>query len=786
MPSGSVALDAFRERDELLSLAEASAGIGIWDFDVAAGMLRGTAQFFRIMGLEPTTEPVSIEVTRALRHPDDQARVLEGYRNALSTGQDYFECEYRIIRPDGELRWIAGRARIARDAAGVPVRYSGVDLDITARKAAEAALRESEERLRLVFDQSPLGKAIAGLDFRFRSVNPALCRMLGYASDELVGQNFLECIYPDDRARCAAMGRALIMGEVPQIQLEERFVRKSGEPIWVSVNVGPIRDINGTILYTLGIIENIDERKQIAQALADSERRLRQLNEELGRLAEERERQLTSSRARIQSFFDNSPDWLTLQRQTPDGRFVYVDINPACETAYGLSRDQVIGRPVEEILGPDGAKVPLRHLHECLRTGQMQRYVAKRTMAGQTRTIDVAFVLVPDQAPGGAPFILTTARDITDRERLEAQLRQAQKMEAVGQLTGGVAHDFNNLLAVIGGSAELVRRHVSEGSRRHIDNIMRAVERGVSLTRQLLSFSRRHAATPQLIDFAVEISRIHGMLRTSLRGDIELRIQSPDGIWPVEVDLAELEIALLNIAVNARDAMPNGGVFEIRLWNDTTDHVVIELRDNGVGMPNDVISKAFDPFFTTKQPGEGTGLGLSQVYGFVQQAGGTVAIESEPGLGTSVLIRLPRSNKPLPAISQPQGVAEPPQMSGRVLLVEDNPQVAEVIGQMLNAMGLEVETVDRAIKALDRLVVEAPRIDLLLTDVVMPDGMNGLELAMLCREQFPLLPVLVTSGYNDAEMPSGATFPVLRKPVPFDELHRAIAGCLTKGVMVPT
>ena len=476
-----------------------------------------------------------------------------------------------------------------------------------------------------------------------------------------------------------------------------------------------------------------------------------------------------------------------MQRQAPDGRFVYVDLNPACEAAYGLPRAQVIGRSVEDILGEEPARVPLAHIQECLRTGQTQRYVAKRTLAGRTRTIDVMCILVPDQAPGGDPFVLTTARDITDRERLEAQLRQAQKMEAVGQLTGGVAHDFNNLLAVIGGSAELVRRHVSASGSRHVDNILLASERGVSLTRQLLSFSRRHTTTPQLIDLAHEMPRIQGMLRTSLRGHIELRIHSPDDIWPVEADLAELEVALLNIAVNARDAMPNGGVFEIRLWNDdATDQVVIELRDNGIGMPQEDIGKAFDPFFTTKQPGEGTGLGLSQVYGFVQQAGGVVAIESEPGVGTAVVIRLPRSNKALPAPRQSEDAAEPPQMNGRVLLVEDNPQVADVIAQMLDAMGLQVETVDRARKAVDRLAVETPGIDLLVTDVVMPDGMNGLELALLCRNQHPSLPILVISGYNDVELPASANFPVLRKPVPFEDLHRAIAGCLAAGVMVPT
>ena len=364
-----------------------------------------------------------------------------------SNGADYIEAEYRIIRPDGELRWIVGRGRVIRDAAGTPVRHSGIDVDITGRKLAEAALRDSEQRFRRVFEQSPLGKAMAGLDFRFRAVNPALCAMLGYTEDELIGRSFLDIVHPDDRENCAALGRSLIDGSAPQIQIEERFLRKSGDALWVSVNVGPIRDADGNILYTLGIIENIDERKRFAQALLDSETRLRLLNERLEQQAEERAAQLASSRALLQAFFVNSPDWLTLQRATPDGRIVYADINPTSEAAYGLPREQVVGRTVEEVLGVEAAQIPLHHLRECLRTGQPQHYVARRTMAGRTTTIDVMFVLVPEVAEGGDRYIITTARDLTEREHLEAQLRQAQKMEAIGQLTGGVAHDFNNLLA---------------------------------------------------------------------------------------------------------------------------------------------------------------------------------------------------------------------------------------------------------------------------------------------------------------------------------------------------
>jgi PAS domain S-box-containing protein len=762
------------ERDELLALAENCAGIGVWEIDVVTDTVRGTPQFFAIMGLEPTADSVPMEQLRALRLPDDRERLWQSYQRTLAGG-DAQEMEYRIRRPDGAVRWIFGRGRLVRDAAGQPVRLSGVDVDVTARKLSEAALRESEDRFRRVFEQSPLGMATLGRDFRLHEVNPALCRMLGYTAEELEGRPLLDIVHPDDRPACQAYGEAMLAGRGTTLQVEERFVRKSGEAFWISVHVGAIRGQDGSVLYTLGIVEDIDERRRIRQALLDSEQRLRELNEDLERQVDRRARQLASSRAQLQAFFDNSPDWLTLQRALPDGRIEYTDLNPTCEAAYGKTREEVVGRTVEEVLGVEAAQIPLHHLRECLRTGQTQRYVARRTMAGRTRTIDVLFVLVPTQGENGERYIITTARDLTDREQLEAQLRQAQKMEAIGQLTGGVAHDFNNLLAVIMGSAELAkRRPANSGSL--IDNILRAGERGVALTRQLLSFSRRQPAERQAIDLQVEVPRIVGMLRTSLRGDIALTATVADDVWPVEADLHELEIALLNVAVNARDAMPTGGSFSIAIRNarpDTADAgcVAIALRDTGSGIPADVLGKVFDPFFTTKEPGAGTGLGLSQVYGFAQQSGGRVSIDSRPGAGTTVTLFLPRCDRPPAQDGMPAPIRFGHAQGRRILLVEDNEEVSRVTQQMLRSMGFAVEAVARAQTAL--ALLDRTRFDLLLTDVVMPDGMNGLELARVARARCPGLPVLLSSGYNDV-VPQAAEFRLLRKPVPYAELRDAI------------
>lgn len=384
--------------------------------------------------------------------------------------------------------------------------------------------------------------------------------------------------------------------------------------------------------------------------------------------------------------------------------------------------------------------------------------------------------------------------EIEERQQAETALRQAQRMEAIGQLTGGIAHDFNNLLAVIMANAEMAKRRPDNPDRALLDRIIRAGERGASLTRQLLTFSRRQTVVPRAFDLAAEMPRIAEMLRASLRGDIEFTLRVAPDVWAVEIDPGELEVALLNVAVNARDAMVGGGKFDVEARNVVLragsiesapelkgEYVAIALRDTGSGIEPELLGRVFEPFFTTKDVGFGTGLGLSQVYGFAQQSGGHAAIESEPGVATCVTLYLPRTHKPVGRSEEPhQRSVAALSTSARVLLVEDNPEVAEATAAMLRTMGCWVETVDRARSALKRLEQGSPRIDLLLSDIVMPAGMNGLDLAQEVSERFPGVPILLMSGYNEAAIRGEAGFDelrrfrILRKPVPFAELEAAV------------
>jgi two-component system NtrC family sensor kinase len=374
------------------------------------------------------------------------------------------------------------------------------------------------------------------------------------------------------------------------------------------------------------------------------------------------------------------------------------------------------------------------------------------------------------------------------REQAEDTVRHIQKMEALGELTGGVAHDFNNLLAVIQGSAELAKTRPPERIGRLLDNILHAAQRGAGLTRQLLSFSRSQSLAPMVVDPHSELPRLMELLKPSLRGDIGVEIRVSDDIWLIEIDTAEWEIALLNIAVNARDAMPLGGSLRVTAENRIVRHgeiatapdlsgsfVCIALHDSGPGIPASVAARAFEPFFTTKDVGRGTGLGLSQVYGFARQAGGAATIAASEAGGTIVALYLPRTAKAVQPETRTAFADEARDgFARRIMVVEDNDDVAAITVELIEALGYEVVRVDRARAALDRLMAPGAMFHLLLTDVVMPDGMNGLQLARAVRARLPALPIILISGYNEAASEGTPEFPMLRKPLPAEQLVQAI------------
>ena len=372
------------------------------------------------------------------------------------------------------------------------------------------------------------------------------------------------------------------------------------------------------------------------------------------------------------------------------------------------------------------------------------------------------------------------------REAAEGALRQAQRLEAIGQLTGGVAHDFNNLLMIISGSVQRLRAELSDKKHaRLLDMIATATHRGETLTRQLLTYSRQQTLAPQVVDLSQRLPAIRELLVRSLRADIEVKVDVPDEVCAVKVDPGEFELAILNLAVNAKDAMPDGGALSIRAKPVTLrgeaseeglsgEFVAVRVTDSGHGIPADVLARVFEPFFTTKEVGKGTGLGLSQVYGFAKQSGGTATVSSTQGRGTAVTIYLPRSHQAPQAASPPQMAQEAPEPAGTVLLVEDNDDVAEVGAGLLRRLGYRVRSVANAQAAIAALRLDAD-VDLVFSDILMPGGMNGLDLAREIGERFPDIPVLLTTGYSaSAKDAVQRGLVVLQKPYDLEALARNI------------
>jgi two-component system NtrC family sensor kinase len=386
--------------------------------------------------------------------------------------------------------------------------------------------------------------------------------------------------------------------------------------------------------------------------------------------------------------------------------------------------------------------------------------------------------------------------EVHRREQAEHALWQTQKMEALGQLTGGVAHDFNNLLMVISGNMELLKRKAGGvGADRQIKAIEHAARNGEALTRKLLAFSRRGLAKATSIDLEAFAAKIIDLLKPSLPQDVEIVAKLSHDIWPVRVDAYDLELSVVNVVLNARDAMPGGGTVTLSAQNRTlrgddpkTEHlsgdfVALSIGDAGTGIPPENLSRVFEPFFTTKQVGRGTGLGLSQVYGFTKQNSEAVTIDSTVGRGTTVTLYLPRAEAmPEQAAERAPGAAK---TSGAVLLVEDNLDVAEAATAMLQSLGCTVEHAIAAEPAL-KLIESGAKFDMVLSDIVMPGGLDGVELARLLRQRYPSLPVLLTTGYsNAAQKAAGDKFPILLKPYQTEELQRAIGEAMGTAAARP-
>jgi PAS domain S-box-containing protein len=500
-------------------------------------------------------------------------------------------------------------------------------------------------------------------------------------------------------------------------------------------------------------------------------------------LAEREAALLRKSEEQLRKLYRESP--LPLHAVGADGRIE--EVSDAWLKLLGYPREDTTGRDLTDFMTEDAKLQYNKTIWPRLQLGEDVREVECRFVRNSGDVLDVLLNAHEERVDGKPVRMLGGIVDITARKRAEEALRRSQRLEAMGQLTGGVAHDFNNLLMVIAGAADKLGRTVQDGKvTGPLEMIATAVKRGKDLTSQLLSFARRQTFETAVLDLADMLPKFEEMLKRSLRGDIEIRTRTDGSPCRVYVDPGELELALLNLGVNARDAMPDGGTLWLAIRSveltggDDSDglrgaFVVLELTDTGVGIPAEALTQVFDPFFTTKEPGKGTGLGLSQVYGFAKQSGGLATIRSEPGRGTTISLYLPATDAPV-QVEQKTEAADGERRTGKgtVLLVEDSRDVAAVLTEYLAQLGFAVDHAWNAPDALRNLESKRPY-HLVVSDILMPGNVTGLDLARIVRRSYSDLPILLTTGYSGrAQEAVLEGFSVLQKPYDLQTLSDAV------------
>ena len=601
-----------------------------------------------------------------------------------------------------------------------------------------------------------------GPDGRVLTWNRGGQRLKGYGREEIYGRHFSLFFTPEEQAE-GVPERFLAKAAAEQrAEAEGWRVRKDGSRFWALATLHSIRDEAGELIGFAKVTRDMTAHRDAARALAESERQFRLL---------------------VSGVTDYALYMLDL-----GGRVT--SWNAGAESIKGYAAAEIIGQHFSRFYTDADREAgrPERALLTARETGRYEAEAWRMRKNGSLFWSSVIIDLIRDESGEPIGFAKIT-RDITDKrnaqlelQRAQEQLHQAQKLEALGQLTGGVAHDFNNLLMVVSGQAEMLRRLVGEDPRgiRALDAIVAASGRGQSLTRHLLTFAQRQRLHPTAVPLPERIAAMKDLLAASLPPTVRLEFDLPDTLWPVEVDAGEFELCVLNVAVNARDAMPEGGALSIRAANVEvagSDFVALTVEDTGVGIPDDILPRVFDPFFTTKELANGAGLGLSQVYGFCEQSGGGVGIESELGKGTRLTLRLPRSGR---GTTAPEQTTHPPVAGARILLVEDNPDVAEVAAGLLEQLGHHVRAVGTGQAALEALREGAPP-DLVFSDIVMAGEIDGIGLARRLRRDAPGLPVLLATGYSQSAETLRDEFPVLRKPYTLAELSRAVGAALTEA-----
>ncbi|HSS98494.1 MAG TPA: PAS domain S-box protein [Terriglobales bacterium] len=641
------------------------------------------------------------------------------------------ELIYEIVGFKGTHRWLQTHATPLRDKKGTIRAALAITRDITQQKKAEDELRASETKFRALFEHSSDAVALFDKDWKVVFCSTSIERILGVRPEDVIGHDALEWVHPDDRAPVGKTYMHVLSHPGETVTARVRLRAKNGSWKVIERNITNLLD-DPNIGAIVNNVRDITEKVRIDEALRGSEERFAKA-------------------------FQSSP-LPVLITTWEEARFQ--DVNDAALELSGYSREDVIGRTVDELNlwgSPEDRAAFYQVLQESRQVKALQSTF--RTRKGEIRHVELfADTIELD----GVSCLLTIARDTTESLKLEAQFRQAQKMDAIGRLAGGVAHDFNNMLAVIVGYVQLLQDRVEsiDSAQKHIEQIRKACERAAGLTRQLLAFSRKQIVQPRILNLNIIVNNLSKMLLRVIGEDITLSMVPGIPMGSIKADLGQIEQVLMNLIINARDAMPNGGRIIIETSNAELkenhaqhrptvvggSYVMLSVSDTGTGMDEPTMARIFEPFFTTKGSGKGTGLGLSMVYGIVKQSNGYIWVASEPGKGATFKMYFPRVNEePDALVAQ---TFEPPIAGGSetILVVEDDPSLCELVVALLEESGYKVLEALDAKEALD-IARKKKNIKLLLTDVIMPT-MSGTELAKEISKLRPDIKVLFMSGYS--------------------------------------
>jgi two-component system cell cycle sensor histidine kinase/response regulator CckA len=655
------------------------------------------------------------------------------------------------------------------DAAGQPFAVCGISTDITERKQAEEALRESERRYYTLVEKMSEGLIQVDNNDVIQFVNDRYCEMTGYVRAELIGQKAAQAmlISEADRRMAQERGRLRKQGYVDRYEIQLR--KKSGEKIWVEVGGALVVDASDKVIGSIGVVTDITARRRAEEALRESEERYRVISE------------LVS-------------DYAFAYRVEPDGTVTFEWVTDAVIRITGYEAGEGAFDLWQSMTHPDDLPIAQQR-RERLHAGQtdVSEY---RIFAKDGRILWLRYYSRPvwDAAQGRVVRVYGAVQDITKLRQLEQQLAQAQKMEAVGQLAGGIAHDFNNILTIILGSCDLILedRHLGQRLRDDIKQIQGAAARAAELTQQLLAFSRQQFLEPRILNLNDVMSAMEKLLRPLIGEHIKLLTRLQPDLGPVNADPGRIEQVVMNLAINARDAMPNGGTLIVETANVVLDedyvrehvdvqagpYVMLAISDTGSGMDAATHARIFEPFFTTKEQGKGTGLGLATVHGIVNQSGGHIWVYSEPGHGSTFKIYLPQALDSVKSASPTRAPAPLPAGSATILLVEDEAVVRDLAGRILRRQGYRTIEAADGHAALRIAGEHAEAIDLLLTDVVMPGGISGRQLAEQLTALRQDLKVLYISGYTDEMITQygvlNAGVAYLQKPFTPDALLRKV------------